>query len=148
MRQALSTVLTPRAISIQLHMQAHGIRVATINDSDLLRSADFVLAVRAQIPQEQLRRQFVQQTKITSLEKIRDLVSVQLPGVPLVALSAAPRQLPYHSGYTYFMLDLQSPVWKEIQQSNAIAFHVSGDFLIWTCNSGQSGAANENRCCD
>ncbi|EIS75040.1 hypothetical protein YPPY72_4140 [Yersinia pestis PY-72] len=128
MRQALSTVLTPRAISIQLHMQAHGIRVATINDSDLLRSADFVLAVRAQIPQEQLRRQFVQQTKITSLEKIRDLVSVQLPGVPLVALSAAPRQLPYHSGYTYFMLDLQSPVWKEIQQSNAIAFHVSGDF--------------------
>ncbi|AJJ64335.1 type VI secretion system baseplate subunit TssK [Yersinia aldovae] len=128
MRQALSTVLTPRAISIQLHMQAHGIRVATINDRDLLRSADFVLAVRAQIPQEQLRRQFVQQTKITSLEKIRDLVSVQLPGVPLVALSAAPRQLPYHSGYTYFMLDLQSPAWKEIQQSNAIAFHVSGDF--------------------
>jgi len=128
LRQVLSTVLTPRAVSIQLHMQAHGIRVATINDRDLLRSADFVLAVRAQIPQEQLRRQFVQQTKITTLEKIRELVSVQLPGVPLVALSAAPRQLPYHSGYTYFMLDRQSAAWKEIQQSNAIAFHVSGEF--------------------
>ncbi|MFC0228519.1 type VI secretion system baseplate subunit TssK [Serratia aquatilis] len=128
MRQVLSTVLTPRAISIQLHTQAHGIRVANINDRELLHSADFVLAVRAQIPQEQLRRQFIQQTKITTLDKIRELVSVQLPGVPLVALSAAPRQLPYHSGYTYFMLDLQSPAWKEIQQSNAIAFHVSGDF--------------------
>jgi len=128
LRQVLSTVLTPRAVSIQLHLQAHGIRVATINDRSLLRSADFVLAVRAQIPQEQLRRQFVQQTKITTLEKIRELVSVQLPGVPLQALSAAPRQLPYHSGYTYFMLDLQSPAWKEIQQSNAVAFHVSGDF--------------------
>lgn len=128
MRQTLSTVLAPRAISIQLHVQAHGIRVANIGDNDLLRSADFVLAVRAQIPQEQLRRQFVQQTKITSLEKIRELVSVQLPGVPLVALSAAPRQLPYHSGYTYFMLDRQSPSWKDIQQSNAIAFHVSGEF--------------------
>lgn len=128
LRQALSTVLTPRAISVQLHSQAHGIRVATINDRDLLRSAEFILAVRAQIPQEQLRRQFVQQTKITSLEKIRELVSVQLPGVPLVALSAAPRQLPYHAGYTYFMLDGQSPAWKEIQQSNAIAFHVSGEF--------------------
>lgn len=128
MRQALSTVLTPRAISIQLRVQAHGIRVATINDRELLRSAEFVLAIRAQIPQEQLRRQFVQQTKITSVEKIRDLVSVQLPGVPLVALSAAPRQLPYHAGYTYFMLDQQSPAWQAIQQSNAIAFHVSGDF--------------------
>lgn len=128
MRQALSTVLTPRAISIQLRQQAHGIRVATINEQELLNSADFVLAIRAQLPQEQLRRQFVQQTKITSLERIRDLVSVQIPGVPLVALSAAPRQLPYHSGYTYFMLDKQSPAWKEVQQSNAIAFHVSGDF--------------------
>ncbi|MFG1175225.1 type VI secretion system baseplate subunit TssK [Erwiniaceae bacterium CAU 1747] len=127
-RQALSTVLTPRAFSIQLVPQAHGIRVATINDRSLLRQADFVLAVRAQIPQEQLRRQFVQQTKITSLEKIRDLVSVQLPGVPLLPLSAAPRQLPYHSGYTYFMLDRQSAAWKEIQQSNAIAFHVAGEF--------------------
>ncbi|WP_431222852.1 type VI secretion system baseplate subunit TssK [Serratia sp. L9] len=128
LRQVFSTVLTPRAISIQLHSQPNGIRTAAINDRDLLRTADFVLAVRAQIPQEQLRRQFVQQTKITSMEKIRELVSVQLPGVPLVALSAAPRQLPYHSGYTYFMLDRQSPAWKEIQQSNAIAFHVSGDF--------------------
>lgn len=128
MRQALSTVLTPRAISVQLHQQPHGIRVATINEKTLLSSADFVLAIRAQLPQEQLRRQFVQQTKITSPERIRDLVSVQLPGVPLVALSAAPRQLPYHSGYTYFMLDRQSPAWKEVQQSNAIAFHVSGDF--------------------
>jgi len=128
MREALCTVLTPRAISIQLQMQAHGIRVATINERDLLRNADFILAVHAQIPQEQLRRQFVQQTKITSLEKIRDLVSVQLPGVPLLALSAAPRQLPYHSGYTYFMLDQQSAAWKEIQQSNAIAFHVAGEF--------------------
>lgn len=128
MRQALSTVLTPRAVSIQLHLQAHGIRVATINDRELLHSAEFVLAVRAQLPQEQLRRQLVQQIKITTLEKIRDLVSVQLPGVPLVALAAAPRQLPYHSGYTYFRLDRQSPAWQEIQQSNAIAFHVSGDF--------------------
>ncbi|WP_456310877.1 type VI secretion system baseplate subunit TssK [Serratia proteamaculans] len=128
MRQVFSTVLTPRAISVQLHQQSNGIRVATINDRELLHSAEFILAVRAQIPQEQLRRQFVQQTKITSLEKIRELVSVQLPGVPLVALSAAPRQLPYHAGYTYFMLDQQSPAWKEVQQSNAIAFHVSGEF--------------------
>ncbi|MFW0767432.1 type VI secretion system baseplate subunit TssK [Trabulsiella odontotermitis] len=128
MRQALSTVLTPRAISIQLRMQAHGIRVATINERELLSSAEFILAIRAQLPQEQLRRQFIQQTKITSIDRIRDLVSVQLPGVPLVALSAAPRQLPYHSGYTYFMLDKQSPAWKDVLQSNAIAFHVSGEF--------------------
>lgn len=128
MREVFGTVLTPRAISIKLQPHPHGVRVANISDHDLLRDADFVLAVSANIPQEQLRRQFVQQTKVTTVHKIRELVSVQLPGVALQALSAAPRQLPYHSGYTYFMLDKQSPAWKEILQGNAIAFHVSGEF--------------------
>ncbi|WP_127959555.1 type VI secretion system baseplate subunit TssK [Serratia microhaemolytica] len=128
MRRALSTVLTPRAVSLPLQPHANGVRVATVNDRELLRSAEFVLAVSAQIPQEQLRKQFSQQTKITTLDRIRDLVSVQLPGVTLVSLSAAPRQLPYHSGYVYFGLDLKSAAWKEIQQGNSIAIHVSGEF--------------------
>ncbi|CDG87993.1 type VI secretion system baseplate subunit TssK [Xenorhabdus bovienii] len=141
-RDALNVVLTPRATSIVLKQNEGGIRVATLHDNDLLRKAEFVLAISASTPQEQLRRQFVQQTKVTSMEKIRDLVSVQLPGVPLIALSAAPRQLPYHSGYTYFRLDQKSPAWKEIQQGNSIAFHVSGDFpdldmQLWAIRGGK-----------
>ncbi|OTA15545.1 hypothetical protein Xvie_02626 [Xenorhabdus vietnamensis] len=141
-RDALNVVLTPRATSIALKQNEGGIRVATLHDNDLLRKAEFVLAISASTPQEQLRRQFVQQTKVTSMEKIRDLVSVQLPGVPLIALSAAPRQLPYHSGYTYFRLDQKSPAWKEIQQGNSIAFHVSGDFpdldmQLWAIRGGK-----------
>ncbi|PHM73091.1 type VI secretion system baseplate subunit TssK [Xenorhabdus kozodoii] len=141
-RDALNVVLTPRATSIALKQNEGGIRVATLHDNDLLRKAEFVLAISASTPQEQLRRQFVQQTKVTSMERIRDLVSVQLPGVPLIALSAAPRQLPYHSGYTYFRLDQKSPAWKEIQQGNSIAFHVSGDFpdldmQLWAIRGGK-----------
>ncbi|HCM63955.1 MAG TPA: type VI secretion system baseplate subunit TssK [Morganella sp. (in: Bacteria)] len=141
LRQALSVVLTPRAIAIHLQEQDHGIRVATIQDQQLLQQAEFIVAVRAQIPQEQLRRQFTQQTKITSVNRIRDLVSVQLPGVPLISLSAAPRQLPYHAGYTYFCLDRQGSAWQEIQQSGSIAFHVSGNFpeldiQFWAIRNG------------
>ncbi|KLU15054.1 MULTISPECIES: type VI secretion system baseplate subunit TssK [Xenorhabdus] len=141
-RDALNVVLTPRATSIALKQNEGGIRVATLHDNDLLRKSEFVLAISASTPQEQLRRQFVQQTKVTSMEKIRDLVSVQLPGVPLIALSAAPRQLPYHSGYTYFRLDQKSPAWKEILQGNSIAFHVSGDFpdldmQLWAIRGGK-----------
>ena len=99
------------------------------------------MAIRAQMPQEQLRRQFTQQTKVTSISRIRDLVSVQLPGVPLIALSAAPRQLPYHAGYTYFRLDRQGTAWQEIQQSGSVAFHVAGNFpeldiQFWAIRNG------------
>ncbi|MGX8807718.1 type VI secretion system baseplate subunit TssK, partial [Enterobacter hormaechei] len=69
----------PRAIPIPLQIQEHGIRVATIHDKQLLQRAEFIIAVKSQMPQEQLRRQFPQQTKVTTINNIRSLVSVQIP---------------------------------------------------------------------
>ncbi len=128
LRQALSTVLSPRAVSIQLRKHQYGIMVAMVNESELMQSADFVLAVRARMPQEQLRKQLLQQTKVASSDKIRELISLQLPGIPLLPLPVAPRQLPYHAGYSYFQLDRQSPAWQMLAVSNTLAFHIAGDF--------------------
>lgn len=128
LRQALSTVLSPRAVSIQLRKHQYGVMVAMVNESELMQSADFVLAVRARMPQEQLRKQLLQQTKVASSDKIRELISLQLPGIPLLPLLVAPRQLPYHAGYSYFQLDRQSPAWQMLAVSNTLAFHIAGDF--------------------
>ncbi|MFM5698561.1 type VI secretion system baseplate subunit TssK [Aeromonas veronii] len=128
LRQALSTVLSPRAVSIQLRKHQYGVMVAMVNESELMQSADFVLAVRARMPQEQLRKQLLQQTKVASSDKIRELISLQLPGIPLLPLPVAPRQLPYHAGYSYFQLDRQSPAWQMLAVSNTLAFHIAGDF--------------------
>lgn len=128
LRQALSTVLSPRAFSIQLRKHQYGIMVAMVNESELMQSADFVLAVRARMPQEQLRKQLLQQTKVASSDKIRELISLQLPGIPLLPLPVAPRQLPYHAGYSYFQLDRQSPAWQMLVVGNTLAFHIAGDF--------------------
>ncbi|MCD6615948.1 type VI secretion system baseplate subunit TssK [Aeromonas veronii] len=128
LRQALSTVLSPRAVSIQLRKHQYGVMVAMVNESELMQSADFVLAVRARMPQEQLRKQLLQQTKVASSDKIRELISLQLPGIPLLPLPVAPRQLPYHAGYSYFQLDRQSPAWQMLAVNNTLAFHIAGDF--------------------
>ena len=128
LRISLSTVLTPKAVSIQLESLPYGVKSAVINDQDLLYKAEFILAVAARMPEELLRKQFVQQIKITIPDKIRQLVSVQLPGIEVRPLTTAPRQLPYHAGYTYFHLDTHGDEWREVQKSHAIAFHVSGEF--------------------
>ncbi|CAM3915449.1 type VI secretion system baseplate subunit TssK [Rahnella bruchi] len=93
-----------------------------------MKSATFILAVKSQIPHDTLQRQFVQQSKISSVERIRNVVSVQVPGVQLTSLSTAPRQIPYHANYVYFSLDKNSPGWAEIIKHNGIALHVSGSF--------------------
>lgn len=127
LRKALGTVLAPRAMNLPFSYM-DGIYVALVNDATLLQSANFVLAVKSQLPHEILQRQFIQQSKISSVEKIRNVVSVQVPGVPLVTLSTAPRQIPYHANYVYFSLDKNSPAWSEIMKQNGIALHVSGSF--------------------
>jgi type VI secretion system protein ImpJ len=89
----------------------------------------FVLAVNAQIPSEALRLRFPAQVKIGPAERIRDLVNLQLPGVAVKAMPVAPRQIPYHAGFSYFELETRgSELWRQLERSAGLAMHVSGDF--------------------
>lgn len=126
-KRALHTVLSPRAVNLPLHLR-DGIWQADVHDSALLQSATFVLAVAAKMETLQLQRQFIQQSKISSPEKIRNMVSVQIPGIRLHTLMVAPRQLPYHAGFSYYELDKSGAAWADVASAGAIALHVSGTF--------------------
>jgi type VI secretion system protein ImpJ len=128
LRKGLSAVLEQSAISLELVERKYGIRVSPINDRSLIDTAAFVLAVKASMPIEQLRGSFPSQVKIAPVERIRDLVNAQLPGISLQSLPVAPRQIPYHSGYAYYQLDKSSEFWRELRQSGGFALHLGGDF--------------------
>ncbi|WP_454725138.1 MULTISPECIES: type VI secretion system baseplate subunit TssK [Cupriavidus] len=129
LRRYLGTVLQPRAVSLPIVRQQYGVLTAAIPDGTLLESAEFILAVSAQMPVEKLRQLFLQQIKVASLEKLNELVRLQLPGIPLMPLPVAPRHLPYHAGFTYFQLDRSHPSWQQMMRNTAgFGFHLSGDY--------------------
>ena len=129
LRQSLSLVLDQNAVPIELQDRKHGVRVALIPDIELQRKASFVLAVNAQMPSETLRTRFTSQVKIGSVDRIKDLVNLALPGVALRALPVAPRQIPYHAGFSYFELETRgSEHWKQLETSRSMAMHIAGDF--------------------
>ncbi len=129
LRQSLLQVMEQTAISIELQERKHGLRVAIIPDVELQRTALFVLAVASQLPGDALRARFPTQVKIGTLERIRDLVNLQLPGVTVRPLPVAPRQIPFHAGYTYFELETRgNEMWKQLENSGGMAMHVAGDF--------------------
>jgi len=128
LRQSLSVVLEQNAISIPLESKKFGISVAIIADRSLYATAVFILAARADIPAEELRRRFPAQLKIGPVEKIRDLVTLQLPGVPVAPVPVAPRQIPFHAGFAYFELDQGSDLWEQMKTSGGLALHVAGEF--------------------
>jgi len=128
LRQSLSMVLDTHAVAIPLEERQFGIRVAVMRDPELVKSATFVLVVNAHMPPETVRTTFPRQVKIGSVEKIRDLVNLQLPGIALRPLPVAPRQLPFHAGFTYFELDKGSEYWQQLTASAGFAMHVAGEF--------------------
>jgi type VI secretion system protein ImpJ len=127
-REALSAVLEQTATPISLKKKKYGISVAQVADRGLIKDANFVLAVNADLPAEALRSQFPAQIKIGSVEKIRELVNLSLPGIQITALPVAPRQIPYHSGFAYFQLDKANEFWGQLVESGGIAIHVAGEF--------------------
>lgn len=135
LRRYLSAVLEQNAVEIDLVEKNYGVHIGQVNDRELFDSCQFVLAIRASIPPDFLRQSFPKQVKIGSVDKIRDLVNLQLPGVLLQGLPIAPRQIPYHTSSHYFELDPDSEMWRAIKASGTIAMHVAGDFpdLVIQC---------------
>lgn len=127
-RDSLTAVMDQSAILIELQDRGRGLFTASIPDLDLLRTASFILAVNAQMAAELLRHDFPTQVKLGPAEKIRDLVMSHLPGIVLQPMPVAPRQLPYHAGFTYFELDQSSEFWKALEANRLLALHVAGDF--------------------
>jgi len=128
LRRSLSAVLEQHALQIPLQDRGQGVRVAQIPDLELLRTAGFVLAVHADMPSDTVRSRFPAQVKIGPVERIRDLVHLQLPGVTVRALPVAPRQIPYSAGHVYFELDKGGDFWKQLERTGALALHLAGEF--------------------
>lgn len=128
LRRALSTVLQPRAVSLPLVNEAFGVMTTRLEDRRLIDEADFILAVRADLPPQVLRQMFIQKAKITSLESLYDLVPLQLPGIPLLPLPVAPRDLPFHAGFSYFEVNRRDPAWACMAEANGFGLHIAGEF--------------------
>jgi type VI secretion system protein ImpJ len=127
-RRGLSAILEQNAVSIPLQDHKQGRYVGIIADRGLLRQAGFVLAVGAKMPSEALRARFPTQAKLGPVEKIRELVNLQLPGIALRPLPVAPRQIPFYSGFTYFELDNSGDLWKQLETSGGLGIYVTGEF--------------------
>ena len=127
-RTVLSLVLEQHAIELTLQERQYGVLVCPVSDLKLLGTATFILAATAQCDAEELRHRLPAHLKIGTVERIRELVNLHLAGIKVRPLPVAPRQIPFHAGKTYFMLELSARDITQLEQSGGFAFHASGEF--------------------
>jgi type VI secretion system protein ImpJ len=127
-RQGLGTIVSQNVVRLTLQQVDNRMFKASIADRTLLEHGVFVLSVGAELETEKLRRLFPAAVKIGAVEAIQQLVNLQLPGIGLEPMPAAPRQIPYHAGRIYFEVQRDSEYWNQLQTSGGVALHVAGDF--------------------
>ncbi|MGK9236880.1 type VI secretion system baseplate subunit TssK [Inquilinus limosus] len=123
-RVALIDVREQTAIPLPLQQSRYGIWLSPILDRTLLSDARFILLVAGEGHTESLRANAPSQIKIGPAEEIRNLVNLQLPGIPLTAIPIVPRELPYHPDAAYFELSKAHELWALMKGSAAFALHV------------------------
>lgn len=128
LRDSLTIILNQNAKALDLEKRDVNLWCAKITEKPLLESSEFILAVHAQLSNEEIRQKFPNCLKICPVEEIDEFISHALPGIKLELLSVAPRKIPFHAGYTYFRLNKKDILWKKFQESMGIAFHISGQF--------------------
>lgn len=124
----LETVIPHRCIPVALEKTAPTMHQAKLPDGTLVQNAEFFIAVRADVPEEKLVREFPMKAKVSSLDRLQMLLTMAVPGLPLRHVPSPPPEIPVQPGCTYFRLDRTGEHWEAIKTSHSFAFHVPPDF--------------------
>jgi len=124
----LSAERASQAESLPIQSGRFGLKTIPVHDSRLFEPSDFVFAIKSALSQEELSKNIQQKIKISSIENIGKLVNLAMPGISFTQLPVAPRQLPFHAGFSYFQLNVDNEFRASIPGSTGFGMHVAGDF--------------------
>jgi type VI secretion system protein ImpJ len=142
-QKSLSMIIERSAGTVKLDAIGAGGYTGTITDHEMFKSCQFYLAVSAAAPAENLRRGLPSVVKIGAIQKMREIVSSALPGVPIVHIPNPPPQIRVLPGFVYFELDRSARDWQDVLVAPALGIHIAGNWpelnieLWWVKRAGR-----------
>lgn len=101
--------------------------VGRIADETLLESSQFYLGVTGNLPEEQIQEWVPRRIKAGALPDIETLMISALPGLKLIYTARPPSGLSPKTGYSYFRLEGQGPLWESVRRLRTVAFYLPTD---------------------
>ena len=128
-------------VSIPVDLVRPNVYLARINDTSLIDGAVFILAAKAALPPEEIRRKIPQMVTIAPAVRLKELVEGVVPGLTLSPLAQIPPRIPFLAGYVYFEVDRTSKLWRDMRGSGAFGLFVGEGlanlgFSMWAMRGG------------
>ena len=117
-----------RAIRLQLNEVRPNSFAALVNDRNLFSQATFVVEVGSGLPATQVQQQFPQLCKMGPSTRMKEIISTNLPGIPLMHLPNPPRQIRVVAKNVYFLVDKNTDLWREFSTAPAMGMHFAGNW--------------------
>lgn len=126
-RQALSRVIQQKAILLNLEVNEYGMWFAPLEDKNLVQSAQFILAAASDFPLESLSQHLLSSIKIAASDRIQELITHVISGIPLQRLATIPREIPIKTDYLYFSLSKTQPLWQDLVSATGMTIYIGND---------------------
>lgn len=124
----LRSVAIAQALPIPLERRANGMFLAWLSDERYTRCAYVLLAIKSEVPEQQVVNDIPRLAKIASREEITNLLKAATPGVPLKVTYRPPAQISVRPGVVYFYLSLKDPFWKKAVTEQNVAVYLPAPF--------------------
>ncbi|MEC9046763.1 MAG: type VI secretion system baseplate subunit TssK [Planctomycetota bacterium] len=127
LRSLLETVVPNRCVAVPLNRESETAFQARLPDTTLLEQAQFFLGVSSDLPEQRLVAEFPMKVKISSIDRVQQLLVQMVPGLTIQHVPVLPEEIPARAGASYFRLEPTGDHWDAITQSHSFAFHVPPD---------------------
>jgi type VI secretion system protein ImpJ len=125
----LGTIIPTKCTNIPLEISRDNMFVASIQDDRVLQSEGAIyLAIQADVPAEKVVREAPLKIKISSQDRVDQLITAALRGVSVRHVAAPPPEIPVQPGRNYFQVDKAGDHWEAVKSSRSMALYLPPEF--------------------
>lgn len=129
LRALLGTIIPTRCTNIPLEKARDNMFVASIQDDRVLQAEGAIyIAVQAEVPAEKVVREAPLKFKISSQDRVDQLITAALRGISVRHVPAPPPEIPVQPGRNYFQVDKAGDHWEAIRSSRSMALYLPPEF--------------------
>jgi type VI secretion system protein ImpJ len=113
---------------IKLEKQSENLYNGKIEETPLLKDANFFLVCSGEILEKKPVDELPQKLRIAAPEMINEVLSTATRALNITFSSHPPAGVPSKTGVHYFKFDKQGPFWMAIEKSQAVVIYVPAEF--------------------
>ncbi|MBL8723421.1 MAG: type VI secretion system baseplate subunit TssK [Planctomycetes bacterium] len=125
LQEMLGESAPTRCLELPIERQGDWLFTAKVPSPSLLTNGRLYLAVKADAPDEDVQARFPGLVKVSSKDRIQDLLIRAVPGLSIKVVPQPPPEIPVQTGRNYFVFEPGGEHWEAIVASLTLAVHVS-----------------------